>query len=255
MATKTPSMNPPLRTRDDGVDNNASVQQTSEAAVMNKLKNFDTVRSNMIPQNTLNGMSNTSEIRDEEEILWQRKLDLAYGSMDEKEKKSDGEKSIIEPSYNRKEIESSNNASEIIDEEEFLWRRKLNLAYGSMDGKEKKSEVTKNKDNSDASEIKDKEEILWQRKLNLAYGSRNQEVETPTKKPAIKSTSVAWQRKIKRKVPNGTPSVIDPDAPQVEEPPLPWRRDHHSQLDSFADEPSITHEDNVGDAQPTTDDN
>eukprot|EP00957_Ditylum_brightwellii_P033311 2524150-Ditylum_brightwellii.AAC.1 len=84
--------------RHNGVDNNASVQ-TSEAAVMKKMKTFDMANSNETHQNALNGVSNTSKIKDDKEILWRRKLDLAYGSMDKKEKKSDEEESIIEPSY------------------------------------------------------------------------------------------------------------------------------------------------------------
>mmetsp|Transcript_7981 Transcript_7981/g.10167 ORF Transcript_7981/g.10167 Transcript_7981/m.10167 type:complete len:503 (+) Transcript_7981:149-1657(+) len=203
--------------RHDGVDNSASVQ-TSEAAVMKKMKTFDTARSN-----ALNGVSNT-------------KLEKLEADLRNK----------------RKEIESSNNASKIRDDEDMLWQRKLNLAYGSENQEEETptkkpkpavaygSRKPKEK-NSDFSEINDDSDALWQRKLALAY----EEVEPPTKKHATKSTSVAWRQKIKRKVRNAPLPVIDPDAPRVEEPPLPWERGQRSQIESL--------EDNVSEVQPTTD--
>eukprot|EP00957_Ditylum_brightwellii_P055344 4194522-Ditylum_brightwellii.AAC.1 len=59
-------------------------------------------------------------------------------------------------------------------------------------GRKRRLKWPKNKDNSDASKIIHDEEMLWRRKLDLAYGSDNQEEKTQTKKPATKSTSVAW---------------------------------------------------------------
>eukprot|EP00957_Ditylum_brightwellii_P128144 9774351-Ditylum_brightwellii.AAC.1 len=139
----------------------------------------------------------------------------------------------------------------------MLWQRKLSLAYCS-DNQEEETHTKKPKPavaygsrkpkekNSDFSEVNDDSDALWQRKLALAY----EEVKPPTKKPATKSSSDAWRQKIKRKGRNVMLPVIDPDAPRVEEPPLPWERGQRSQI-----EPSITQEDNVGDVQPTTDEN
>eukprot|EP00957_Ditylum_brightwellii_P101787 7757566-Ditylum_brightwellii.AAC.1 len=107
--------------------------------------------------------------------------------MDGKEKKTDEEESIIELKDNPT-TSNSNEGQDNFDDEFSI--------------------------SSNASEMNDDEEVLWQRKLNLAYGSDNQEEEICTKKPTTKSTSVAWGQKINQKFRNAPLPVIDPDAPR-----------------------------------------
>ena len=57
-----------------------------------------------------------------------------------------------------------------------------------------------------------------------------------------------------KKVPNDRHPVIDLDALQMGEPPFPYKENEHSQIDDNLDEPSFVYEGNVGDVQPTIDD-